>query len=393
VKLSFKFAVAVGLLLAATLGGTAWMIIQHQQEVITRQAHRRAQMVLSFGEACRAYARNKLSPAVSRVTKQMVFEANFATFVARGTFAELRHLLPGYSFREASLNPLNPKNRADAEEEKLIRQFQTQPGLKELSGFRRQGDDDEFFVARPIVVQKVCLQCHDRPTRAPAELVRRYGNQSGFGWREGDVLSALMITVPAQDIHEEQAAMRWKVFGMFGLLTTVLIVFIYVLFERLVHRRLRLSSAVMGQVAAQPTAAARIPDEARDEIGTMATAFNHMADSLRDSHLSLEQRVAERTAELAAANAQLQQEMRDRQRAEAILRASEERFKAFMNNSPTVAFMKEEDGRIVHINRPCERRFQVKLADWQGKTEFDLWPPPLCGSGRKGPAGTSRSLP
>ena len=55
------------------------------------------------------------------------------------------------------------------------------------------------------------------------------------------------------------------------------------------HRRLRLAAGVMKQVAANPAVASRIEDRSRDEIGVMATAFNHMANSLRESHRSLEE--------------------------------------------------------------------------------------------------------
>lgn len=64
----------------------------------------------------------------------------------------------------------------------------------------------------------------------------------------------------------------------------------------------------------------------------------------------------------------------ERKQAETALAQSEERFKAFMNNSPAVAFMKDEDGRFVYINQPFERCFNIKMADWLGKTDFEIWP-------------------
>jgi diguanylate cyclase (GGDEF)-like protein/PAS domain S-box-containing protein len=64
----------------------------------------------------------------------------------------------------------------------------------------------------------------------------------------------------------------------------------------------------------------------------------------------------------------------ERKQVEAALRESEERFKTFMNNSPVMAFIKDEQGRIIYINEPFERLFNVKLADLQGKTDFDWMP-------------------
>ncbi len=63
-----------------------------------------------------------------------------------------------------------------------------------------------------------------------------------------------------------------------------------------------------------------------------------------------------------------------RQQIEIALQESEERFQAFMNHNPTVAFMKDEVGCFVYANESFERVFDVKLADLRGKTDFDWLP-------------------
>jgi diguanylate cyclase (GGDEF)-like protein/PAS domain S-box-containing protein len=63
-----------------------------------------------------------------------------------------------------------------------------------------------------------------------------------------------------------------------------------------------------------------------------------------------------------------------RKEAELLQRASEERFTAFMNNSPAIAFMKDEAGHYVYVNRPFEQRFDLTREQWFSKTDHDLWP-------------------
>lgn len=72
------------------------------------------------------------------------------------------------------------------------------------------------------------------------------------------------------------------------------------------------------------------------------------------------------------------QDITENQIAVAALRESEERFKIFMNNSPTVAFIKDALGRIVYINNTFEQRFNVKFTDLYLKDDFDWLPEDLA---------------
>ncbi len=73
----------------------------------------------------------------------------------------------------------------------------------------------------------------------------------------------------------------------------------------------------------------------------------------------------------------------DRKKAEASLAASEERFRLFMDNSPTIAWIKDDQDRYVYFSGAYERRFGVRLADWRGKTPADRWPPDVAAEFRK----------
>src|SRR5688572_21490215 len=70
----------------------------------------------------------------------------------------------------------------------------------------------------------------------------------------------------------------------------------------------------------------------------------------------------------------LPRDITDRKRAEEAILASEQRFQVFMNNSPAVAFMKDEDGRYLYVNEPFARCFGRPQAEWIGKRDIDLWP-------------------
>ncbi len=68
----------------------------------------------------------------------------------------------------------------------------------------------------------------------------------------------------------------------------------------------------------------------------------------------------------------------ERKQAEEALRATEERFLAFMDNNPAVAFIKDPEGRYVYVNKPYERLFNRTRKEWEGKTDHELWPPKIA---------------
>jgi two-component system, cell cycle sensor histidine kinase and response regulator CckA len=69
----------------------------------------------------------------------------------------------------------------------------------------------------------------------------------------------------------------------------------------------------------------------------------------------------------------------ERRRAEAALRESEQRFAAFMNNTPAVAFMRNESGRYVYVNRAFELVTGKAASEVVGRTAFDVWPAEIAG--------------
>jgi len=68
----------------------------------------------------------------------------------------------------------------------------------------------------------------------------------------------------------------------------------------------------------------------------------------------------------------------ERKLVESKLRESEERFRAFMDNNPTIAWAKDEQGRIVYLNKTLRDKFRIQAEDWLGKTVFDLMPEELA---------------
>ncbi len=82
---------------------------------------------------------------------------------------------------------------------------------------------------------------------------------------------------------------------------------------------------------------------------------------------------AELTVTMDALASQIAQ-FAERCRAEAALRASQARFTAFMENTPALAYIKDEAGRLVYANQTLLQLFGFRREESLGKTDAELWP-------------------
>ena len=77
--------------------------------------------------------------------------------------------------------------------------------------------------------------------------------------------------------------------------------------------------------------------------------------------------------ELREQRCELQELVADKERAAAKLAASEELFRAFMNASPYLSYIKDATGRLLFYNGAFARRFGVSQTAWLGRTDEELW--------------------
>src|SRR4030095_4086604 len=102
-----------------------------------------------------------------------------------------------FGYKEAVLNPTNPRDRASDWEADIVNKFRLSSDMPELYGERDTPTGRSLYVARPIQVKSgACLECHSTAEAAPRTMIDVYGSSNGFGWEMKQDIRAAGGAVP-----------------------------------------------------------------------------------------------------------------------------------------------------------------------------------------------------
>jgi protein-histidine pros-kinase len=254
------------------------------------QVQEQAKIMMDTALAVRRYTTNNIKPILtSAETQGAKFHSEVVpAFSATEVFLNLREIRPGYSdysYKEAVLNPTNPRDLAQGWEVDIVDEFRSRPDLKQIRGQRGSPTGDLMYLAQPLVVgtKEQCLACHDKRDDAPPEMIKEYslgGTVNGFGWKVGETIGAQIVSVPvSKPVSVAESAFRqlmvWLVVGgltTLGILDGVLYFSVIRPIEQLSANADAISKGNM-----------EIPElrvAGTDEISVLAAAFNRMHRSL-----------------------------------------------------------------------------------------------------------------
>ncbi|MBN8559692.1 MAG: DUF3365 domain-containing protein [Leptolyngbya sp. UWPOB_LEPTO1] len=286
-KLGAKFNV---LLAAAFLIGLLLSSLALSQVLENRargEVTTKALILIQSMNSVRDYTSTKIQPLLkSRLETEPTFIAETVpAYSANEVFQRFRenNEYKDFFYKEATLNPTNPRDKADVFEASLVERFQKEPNTKEISGFRDLPGGQVYYIARPLSVSKQsCLECHSTPDKAPKSQIATYGDAGGFGWNLNEIVATQIIAVPAGEVINNAWRSLLTVMAILTAVFIALALLINTLLRRSVIRPIRrISNAAeavsMGQMDME------FEQDTQDEIGALAAAFNRMKSSLEIS--------------------------------------------------------------------------------------------------------------
>ncbi len=242
----------------------------------------RALMLMETMNSVRGYTSDEVRPELAGRLDVEFLPQTVPSYSAHSVFERFREDPDHrqFQYREAVLNPTNPKDKADAFETRLIEEFRQQSNPKETSGFRDGPQGRLFYIARPIRVDKEsCLECHGAVERAPKSMVALYGTRGGFDWQLNEIVGAQAITVPARSVLSKARQSLLVTLSVVVVVFAIAIFLVNLWLERYVVRPINRMAATAETVSLGDTKADFVK-QSDDEVGKLAESFNRMRLSL-----------------------------------------------------------------------------------------------------------------
>jgi protein-histidine pros-kinase len=285
-----KFNLALVAVFALALVPAGWISHDLLQKSARTQVVENARIMMETALAVRTYTIQQVQPLLAPQLETTFLPQSVPAYSATEIFSALRKSNPQYSYKEATLNPTNPRNRTVDWEADLVQAFRNDDAKKEIIGERETPQGRALFLSHPIrVKEQKCLTCHDTPEVAPASQVKAYGPNNGFGWKLNEVIGAQIVSVPTSlPVTMANAAFRTLLLTLVGVFALTLLI-LNLLLRFVVIRPLRALSAMADQVSLGNMEVPDLKVAGRDEVAQLASSFARMKISMGKALAMLDQ--------------------------------------------------------------------------------------------------------
>jgi protein-histidine pros-kinase len=280
-SLIIKFNLILILVFAVALVPAAYLSNRLLQTNARTQIVQNAAIMMQTALATRGYTNKQIKPLLAPRLAEEFLPQSVPAYSATEIFNILREQHPEYTYKEATLNPTNPRDRTVEWEADVVNAFRANDSLKELTGEREGPLGRALYLARPIrITDQGCLSCHTTPEMAPASVVKAYGTSNGYGWKMNEIIGAQIVSVPmAVPIAMANTAFKTLLASLVGVFVFIL-VFLNVLLWFVVIRPIKRLSSMADAVSTGDLDVPEVRVKGHDEVAVLAGSFNRMRISL-----------------------------------------------------------------------------------------------------------------
>ncbi len=282
-KLLFKFNLIFLLVFGLGMIPTGMLSYRFLRAEARDQVIEQGRLMMQTATSTRHYTQTQIKPLLETRTElqKRFLPQTVPAYSATEVFNNVHQAYPDYAYKEATLNPTNPRDRASDWEADVVNTFRNHPDQKEVIGERGTPVGPSLFFARPIrIADPACLECHNVPAKAPASMIRQYGPDNGFGWHVNEAVGAQIISVPDSlpaKIADKGA--KTLVTYLVCIAIATLLVLDLVLYFSVLRPVARLSR-VADEISKGNFEVEELPVKGKDEISVLAASFNRMYRSL-----------------------------------------------------------------------------------------------------------------
>ncbi|MFY9513379.1 MAG: DUF3365 domain-containing protein [Rubrivivax sp.] len=280
-KLLVKFNLLFLLVMVLGLGISGVVTRNLLQANAQEEVLNNARLLMEKAVAVRTYTSTQITKLLQTQLKYEFLPQSVPSYSAVEVLKSLQSKYPDFSYKEATLNPTNLRDKAEGWEVDVVTQFRSNAELKESTGLRESANGPSLWIARPLrITNGACLECHSSVDAAPKTMIDKYGPNNGFGWNLNEVIGAQVISVP-MSLPLQRADNSFKVFmgaqlAVFVAVGLVLNLMIWLVIVRPVTQL----STLADRVSQGDLDAAEFNSTSRDEIGTLAASFTRMRTSV-----------------------------------------------------------------------------------------------------------------
>ena len=274
--LRLKFNLVLLLVFTIGLGVTGYISYDLLHRNARDEVLRNAGVMMEAALSMRSYTNMQLRPLIP-YSDDVFHPQSVPAYSATEIMAALRKKYADYSYKEAALNPTNPRNKAVEWETDIVTAFRNQPDRGEISGIRETPTGQSLYLARAFQIKdKACLACHTTAAEAPPATPPN----NGFGWKHMEVIGAQIVSVP-MTLPMQNANRAFYTF-MISLSAVFLALFVImnVMMSVLIVRPITRMSEAADKISTGDMNIAEFADGGKDEVALLGKSFNRMRRSL-----------------------------------------------------------------------------------------------------------------